>query len=65
MPPRRTMWLGATLLSLIHVLHAGGVEYVFPKDANIIDVKRDFGARGDGTRCARGGPFGPAPGRGG
>jgi hypothetical protein len=27
---------------------AGGIEYVFPKDANIIDVKRDFGAKGDG-----------------
>ena len=27
---------------------ASAVEYVFPTDANIIDVKRDFGAKGDG-----------------
>ncbi len=27
----------------------GAVEYRFPADANIVDVKRDFGAKGDGT----------------
>ena len=27
---------------------ASAVEYVFPADAGIIDVKRDFGAKGDG-----------------
>jgi hypothetical protein len=27
---------------------ASAMEYVFPEDANVIDVKRDFGARGDG-----------------
>jgi len=30
------------------VLPVAAVEYRFPEDANIIDVKRDFGARGDG-----------------
>ncbi|MDA3962432.1 MAG: glycosyl hydrolase family 28-related protein [Planctomycetota bacterium] len=28
--------------------HLSAVEYVFPPDAGIIDVKRDFGATGDG-----------------
>ncbi len=36
------------LLLLCFVTAVPAVEYRFPKDANILDVKRDFGAKGDG-----------------
>ncbi len=49
--PRVRARLEGALLALAVLAHpalAPAVEYVFPKDANIIDVKRDFGAKGDG-----------------
>lgn len=39
----RTIFLG-----LICTIAVSAVEYVFPADAGIIDVKRDYGAKGDG-----------------
>lgn len=39
-------WFGALAAALSS--RAYSVEHRFPGDANIIDVKRDFGARGDG-----------------
>ncbi len=40
----------AFVLGLVcfHCQVRGGIEYVFPPDAGILDVKRDFGAKGDG-----------------
>lgn len=43
----RKVLLGALVLGLCHAAMA--VEYRFPDDANIINVKRDFGAKGDGV----------------
>jgi len=39
----------AAALLVTGIVVAPAVEYVFPTDAGIIDVKRDFGAKGDGT----------------
>ena len=54
LPGHHTTWsawfAAALLLACLGVgapLLAG--EYVFPADAKIIDVKRDFGAKGDGV----------------
>ncbi len=41
--------LAVAALILCGAIQASAVEYVFPADAGIIDVKRDFGAKGDGT----------------
>jgi len=38
----------SVVLFLSAAVAASAVEYVYPADANIIDVKRDFGAKGDG-----------------
>lgn len=45
------MIAAAVALSILLISVAdrcGAVEYRFPEDANIVDVKRDFGAKGDG-----------------
>ncbi len=53
MPINRPSLIAGLLLIIFALLGvspvAAQLEYVFPKDAGIIDVKRDFGAKGDGV----------------